>query len=240
MTMKDVVQDANVVACTLAINSVKVKVLMDSGATRSFIAESIIDRLKCVVYPLKTNLIIEVANQEKVTVDRICPNCDIIIEGCEAYLAHVKDVEEESLKIEDIPVVNEFPDVFPDELPGLRPDREIEFMFDLAPGTEPVSKAPYRMTPIEIKELATQFQELLDKGVIQSSVSSWGSSVLGHVVNSEGIKVDPAKIEAVMNWERPKTPTEVGSFLRLAGYYQRFIQDFFYDCSSTNKVDEEE
>ena len=60
-------------------------------------------------------------------------------------------------------MVNEFPDVFPDELPGLPPDREIEFAIDLAPGTEPVSKAPYRMAPIEMKELDIQLQELLEK-----------------------------------------------------------------------------
>ena len=60
-------------------------------------------------------------------------------------------------------MVNEFSDVFPDELPGLPPDREIEFAIDLAPGTEPVSKAPYRMAPVEMKELASQLQELLEK-----------------------------------------------------------------------------
>ena len=64
------------------------------------------------------------------------------------------DRSHEPAKLEDIPVVNKFPDVFSEELPGLPPDREIEFAIDLAPGTEPVSKAPYRMAPVEMKELA--------------------------------------------------------------------------------------
>ncbi|XP_074355878.1 uncharacterized protein LOC141695537 [Apium graveolens] len=81
MTMKDAVQNTDVVAGTLVIYLVEVKVLMDSRATRSFIAKSVIDRLKCVTYPLKPNLIIEVANQERVTANRICPNCDMVIEG---------------------------------------------------------------------------------------------------------------------------------------------------------------
>ena len=74
--------------------------------------------------------------------------------GCEMYIAYVLDTEKGSPKIKDIPVVCEFPDDFPDELPGLLPDREIEFTIDLAPGTEPVSKAPYRMAPVEMKELS--------------------------------------------------------------------------------------
>ncbi|XP_074332258.1 uncharacterized protein LOC141670284 [Apium graveolens] len=81
MTMKDVVQNADVVADMLDINLVEVKVLMDSGATRSFIAESVISILKCVAYPLEPNLIREVANQERVTAKRICPICDRVIEG---------------------------------------------------------------------------------------------------------------------------------------------------------------
>ncbi|XP_074322729.1 uncharacterized protein LOC141659701 [Apium graveolens] len=81
MTMKDAVHDTDVVAGTLAINSVEVKVLMDSGATRSFISESVVDRLKCVAYTLESNLIIEVVNQERVDANRICPCYDIVIEG---------------------------------------------------------------------------------------------------------------------------------------------------------------
>ncbi|XP_040374086.1 uncharacterized protein LOC121052704 [Rosa chinensis] len=217
----------------------------------------------------------------------------------------------EVLNIEDIPVVRKFPDVFPDELPGLPPVREIDFTIELLPGTTPISQAPYRMAPAELKELKTQLQELLDKGFIQPSVSPWGAPVLfvkkkdgtlrllinapaafmelrnrvfcpyldrfvivfiddilvysesdelhikhlklvlrtlreaklyaklskcefwlnsigflGHVVSVEGISVDPQKVEAVLNWERPTTVTEIRSFLGLAGYYRRFVQDF--------------
>ncbi|KAL8119334.1 hypothetical protein AgCh_016744 [Apium graveolens] len=102
----------------------------------------------------------------------------LIRKGCESFLAYVVDSEKGSPSIEDIPVVNEFPDVFPDELPGLPPDQKIEFEINLAPGKEPVSKAPYRMAPAEMKELASQLQELLDKRVIRPSTSPWGTPVL--------------------------------------------------------------
>jgi len=72
--------------------------------------------------------------------------------------------------LNEIPVAREFPHVF-QEVPGLPPDREIKFTIDLVPGTVPTSKAPYRMTPIELAELKIQLQELLDKGFIQPGVS---------------------------------------------------------------------
>ena len=75
-------------------------------------------------------------------------------------------------------VVEEFPDVFPDELPGLPPDREIEFCIDLVPGAQPVSITPYRMAPAELVELRKQLDELLEKGYIRSSTSPWGAPVL--------------------------------------------------------------
>ena len=102
----------------------------------------------------------------------------MLCQGCESYLAHVRDVDKEAPKTEGITIVNEFPNVFPGELPRLPPDREIEFAIDLAPGIEPVSKGPYKMAHVEMKELATQLQELLDKGVIRPSVSRRGAPVL--------------------------------------------------------------
>jgi hypothetical protein len=81
-------------------------------------------------------------------------------------------------KLEDIPVVNEFMDVFPQELPGMPPDREIEFTINLKPGTSPISQAPYKMGPKELKELKEQLDELESKGFIQESISPWGSPVI--------------------------------------------------------------
>ena len=69
-------------------------------------------------------------------------------------------------------------DVFLDNLLGLPPDHEIEFSIDLLPGTTPISKAPYRMAPTELKELKEQLVEMLDKGFINPSASSWGAPVL--------------------------------------------------------------
>jgi hypothetical protein len=80
--------------------------------------------------------------------------------------------------VERIPVVCEYPDVFPDELPGMPPDRDIEFAIELQPGTAPISKRPYRMPPVELAELKKQLQELLDKGFIHPSTSPWGCSAL--------------------------------------------------------------
>ncbi|XP_074378373.1 uncharacterized protein LOC141719910 [Apium graveolens] len=76
------------------------------------------------------------------------------------------------------PVVREYEDVFPDKLPGLPPHREVEFTIELVLGVEPISKAPYRMAPLELLELKVQLQELLDRGFIRPNVSPWGAPVL--------------------------------------------------------------
>jgi hypothetical protein len=77
-----------------------------------------------------------------------------------------------------VPVVNEFPDVFPKELPGLPPDRDIEFVIELKPGTTPIYKTPYRMATPELAELKEHIKELLEKGFIRPSSSPGGAPVI--------------------------------------------------------------
>ena len=94
------------------------------------------------------------------------------------YLAYAVEVRDDDMRLEDIPVVREFPDVFPDDLPGLPPDREIDFQIELASGTKPISRAPYRMAPAELKELKVQMEEMVNKGFVRPSTSPWGAPVL--------------------------------------------------------------
>jgi hypothetical protein len=96
-------------------------------------------------------------------------------------------------------VVCEYPDVFPDKLLGMPPDRDIEFAIELQPGTAPISKRPYRMPPVELAELKKQLQELLDKGFIRPSNSPWGCPALFVKKKDESIRlcVDYRPLNAV-------------------------------------------
>ncbi|KAI3742494.1 hypothetical protein L1987_60178 [Smallanthus sonchifolius] len=162
-----------------------------------------------------------------------------------AFLAHIvqKDVKKKSIK--DIPIIRDFPEVFPEDLSGLPPVRQVEFRIDLGPGANPVARAPYRLAPSEIiddlfdqLQGSTCFSKIdLRSGYHQLRVQEddipktafrtrYEVQFLGHIVNDKGIHVDPAKIETVKNWNTPKTSTEVRSFLGLAGYYRRFISNF--------------
>jgi hypothetical protein len=78
----------------------------------------------------------------------------------------------------EVPVVNEFPDVFPEDLPGMPPDRDIEFVIELKTGTAPIYKTPLRMTTPELAESKEHIKELIEKGFIHSSSSPWGAPVI--------------------------------------------------------------
>ncbi|GJR99862.1 putative reverse transcriptase domain-containing protein [Tanacetum coccineum] len=102
--------------------------------------------------------------------------------GCLIFLAQVTKKEtEDKLKekrLEDVPIVWDFPEVFPEDLPGLSPMRQVEIQIDLVPGVAPMTRAPYRLAPSELQELSTQLQEISDKGLIRPSSSPWRAPVL--------------------------------------------------------------
>ncbi|GJZ04565.1 putative reverse transcriptase domain-containing protein [Tanacetum coccineum] len=270
---------------------------------------------------------------------------EYMAKGCQVFLAQISAKKEEDKsegkQLKDVPTVRDFPEVFPEDLPGLPPARPVEFQIDLIPGAAPVARAPYRLAPSEMKELSEQLQELSDKGFIRPSSSPWGAPVLfvkkkdgsfrmcidyrelnkltvknhlrsgyhqlrvreqdipktafqtryghyefqvmpfgltnapadkkeheehlkailellkkeklytkfskcefwilkvqflGHVIDSRGIHVDPAKIESIKDWATPKTPTKIRQFLGLAGYYRRFIEGFSKIDTSMTKL----
>ncbi|GKB15533.1 putative reverse transcriptase domain-containing protein [Tanacetum coccineum] len=105
-----------------------------------------------------------------------------LLKGCHIFLARItmKETGKKSKKkqLQDVPIVKNFPEVFPEDFPGLPPTRQVEFHIDLVPGAAPLARAPYRLAPSEMKELADQLQELSDKGFIRPSSSPWGAPVL--------------------------------------------------------------
>ena len=99
----------------------------------------------------------------------------MIAKGCFYHVVRVRDENFETPTIESVSVVNEFLDVFLEDLSGIPPEREIEFGIDLLPNTQPISIPPYRMAPAELKELKEQLKDLLEKSFIRPSISPWGA-----------------------------------------------------------------
>ncbi|GJW84978.1 putative reverse transcriptase domain-containing protein [Tanacetum coccineum] len=107
---------------------------------------------------------------------------EYMAKGCQVFLEEIsakkKEDKSEGNQIKDVPIVRDFPKVFPEDLPGLPPARPVEFQIDLILGAAPVARAPYRLAPSEMKELSEQLQELSDKGFIRPSSLPWGSPIL--------------------------------------------------------------
>ncbi|GJW99188.1 hypothetical protein Tco_0180996 [Tanacetum coccineum] len=86
-------------------------------------------------------------------------------------LAHItiKEAEDNSKekRLEDVSIIQDFPEVFPEDLPGIPPTRQVEFQIDLIPGVAPIARAPYQLAPSEMKELSNQLKEISDKGFIR-------------------------------------------------------------------------
>ncbi|GJU11714.1 putative reverse transcriptase domain-containing protein [Tanacetum coccineum] len=206
----------------------------------------------------------------------------VIGERPDEKVRHLVSAKAKEHKREELVMMRDFPEVFPDDLSGLPPGREIEFCIELVPRAIPVMKSPYRLTPFEMEELSdlrlgyhqlrvhqedilkiafktryghfeftvmpfvltnvpSVFMDLinqvcrayLDKFVIVFiddilvySKTREEHEFLRHVINGDGIHVDPSKTEVVKNWKASKTPFEVHSFLGLEGYYRTFIKNF--------------
>ena len=116
---------------------------------------------KVVEIPLEGGEVLRVQGERAFEMDRTLMNANVV-----------------EPKVSDIPVVRKFSDVFPEDLPGLPPQRQVEFRIDLVARATPVAKSPYRLAPSEMQELSSQLQELQDKGFIRPSHSPWGAPVL--------------------------------------------------------------
>ncbi|GJS74404.1 putative reverse transcriptase domain-containing protein [Tanacetum coccineum] len=249
--------NSNVVTGTFLINNHYASILFDTGADRSFISTTFSSLLNIIPTILDHGYDVELADDKIIGVNTIIRGCtlnflnhpfnidlmpvelssfDVIIgmDWLTKYLAVIVCDE----KIVRIPFGNEILifRVFPEDLPGIPPARQVEFQIDLIPGAAPVARAPYRLAPSEMKEFSDQLQELFEKGFIRPSSSPWGALSFSHVIDSKGIHVDPAKIESIKDWASPKTPMEIRQFLGLVGYYQRFIEGFSKIAKSMTKL----
>jgi hypothetical protein len=228
-TMVDIPKGAAVLTGTFSIRGHPVKILFDSGATHSFISESLVSKLGLHSCHTKESFVVATARGRipSNTITKAVPlqlgsktfltnlihlllgGLDVIL-GMNWLTQHqvILDISNRMIEIhsptsghttlylpkaeginpcsyatvtvqlEDIPVVCEYPYVFPDDLPGMPPDRDVEFVIELHHSTTPISKRPYQMPPKELVELKNQLQELLDKEYIRPSSSPWGSPAL--------------------------------------------------------------
>nr|GEW13947.1 hypothetical protein [Tanacetum cinerariifolium] len=179
--------DSNVVTGMFLLNNFYASMLFDSGADRSFMSTIFCALLDVAPSTLDTSYAVELADgrisktnivlREKVV--RIPYGDEVLIIQVTSKKGEDKSEEK---RLEDVPIVREFPEVFPEDLIGLPPARQVEFQINLVPGAALVARAPYRLAPAEMQELSTQLQELSDRGFIRHT-----SSPREHRVQEEDI-----------------------------------------------------
>ncbi|KAA3480738.1 DNA/RNA polymerases superfamily protein [Gossypium australe] len=155
----------DIITGTFSLPDTNITTLIDPSSTHSYICTKLVSVKNLPVE--FTEFVVKVSNP--------LGQC---VMGYDVYLAYASDTKVFESKIQSVPVVCEFPDVFLEELPGLPPVREVEFSIDIVPGTTLISIAPYRMAPTKIKELKEQLQELIDRAFARPSFSPWGAPVL--------------------------------------------------------------
>ncbi|GJU39816.1 putative reverse transcriptase domain-containing protein [Tanacetum coccineum] len=164
--------DANVITGTFLLNNRYASILFDTGADRNFVSTTFSSLFDVVPTALDHDYNVELADRKIIRVNTIIRGCTL------NFLNHPFNIDLMPIELDSFDVIIDFPEVFPEDLPGIPPTREVEFQIDLVPGAALVAWAPYRLAPSEMKELLDQLQELFDKGFIRPSSSPWGAPVL--------------------------------------------------------------
>nr|GEW98881.1 reverse transcriptase domain-containing protein [Tanacetum cinerariifolium] len=193
--------DSDVVKGTFLLNNYYAFVLFDSGADQSFMSTTFSTFLDITPDALGVSYAIELADRRNSETNTILRGCTLGLLGhpfnidqMPVELDCTESYGDEILTVQgdrggnqrqvggeatwDVPTVRDFSEVFPEDLPGLPPMRQVEFQIDLVPGAAPVARTSYRLAPSELQELSTQLQELSEKGFIRPSSSPWGALIL--------------------------------------------------------------
>ncbi|XP_073153748.1 uncharacterized protein [Henckelia pumila] len=262
MTHDQVDPDYAIVTGMIRIADLPAFVLIDTGATHSFMSVSFMMKLRVLPEESISEFCVSLPSGEELKSSSVVRNCKVQMQSlvlcadfivlkmvdfdaifgmdwlaqheaiidCKWRTVSLKDQngkpfvltgesEVQRPKLVEVEVVKDFPEVFPDDVAGFPPVREVEFGIELMPGTKPASKAPYRLAPTEMKELKDQLQELLDKGFIRPSVSPWGAPVL-FVKKKDGLEEHRQHLTTVLQILKEK------KLYAKFSYYRRFIQDF--------------
>ncbi|GJV61047.1 putative reverse transcriptase domain-containing protein [Tanacetum coccineum] len=192
----DTQQDPKVVTGTFLLNNRYAIALFDLGADKSFVSTNFSTLIDIKSIKLDTCYEVELADGKAQK---------YIEKGCELFLAQVTEQELKEKRLEDVPVIQDFPEVFLDELPGLPPPRQVEFRIDLIPSAAPVARAPYRLALSEMKELSKQLQRVVRERFYSTELVTVGSS--GIVREEEG-------------WIIPNEDIPITAFRTRYGHYE--------------------